>query len=229
MAIVLHHSAAKGGAKIILLGIANHTGEHGAWPSVETLSKYANVDVRSVHRYLSALEDSGELVIHSHGGVMAGRGKTNLYEIVLGCPPDCDGTFNHRQNNNMTNFANNMTNLVEQHDNVVIQTIKNRKEPNTLRGTRLDENNFVVTEEMREWANTRFPDVNVDIATESFIDYWTSKATGATKTDWVKTWRNWIRRERPTRQTSNQPKMTNLQRNLDLVRRMATNEREIEQ
>ena len=38
MSLVLHHSVAQPTHKLILLGIANHQGDGGAWPSIETLS-----------------------------------------------------------------------------------------------------------------------------------------------------------------------------------------------
>ena len=53
---------------------------------------------------------------------------------------------------------------------------------------------FIVTIPMREWAAEKTPLVNVDRATEKFVDFWRAK-TGrdATKKDWPATWRNWLR------------------------------------
>jgi hypothetical protein len=48
---------------------------------------------------------------------------------------------------------------------------------------------FVLTAEMREWASKEFPDVDVELATACFKDH--EFRTG--KTDWIATWRNWIR------------------------------------
>ena len=61
MAIVLHHSPSSGTDKVILLGIANHDGDGGAWPSVATLAKYANIDKRGVQKVLARLEESGQI------------------------------------------------------------------------------------------------------------------------------------------------------------------------
>lgn len=49
---------------------------------------------------------------------------------------------------------------------------------------------FSITPEMREWARTKTPNVNIDLETEAFLDH--TFAHG--KTDWVGTWRNWMRR-----------------------------------
>lgn len=99
MAIVLHHSPAKGTDKVILLGIANHDGDGGSWPSVKTLAKYANIDERGVNKALARLEASGQITRHiQQGGTLATRAgqRTNMYVINLACPPDCDRTAAHR-------------------------------------------------------------------------------------------------------------------------------------
>src|SRR4051812_43742081 len=99
MAIVLHHSQQTGTRKLLLVGIANHDGDGGAWPTIETLAKYANTDERNVRRRLTEIVADGELAIHYNAG---GSLKTplherpNLYEILVACPPNCDGSRNHR-------------------------------------------------------------------------------------------------------------------------------------
>jgi hypothetical protein len=99
MAIVLNHSAATGTAKIVLLGIANHEGDGGSWPSVPTLARYANADDRTVQRAIDKLIKSGELSRQVHqGGDRRTRGGrfTNLYRVLVVCPDNCDRTPNHR-------------------------------------------------------------------------------------------------------------------------------------
>jgi len=52
---------------------------------------------------------------------------------------------------------------------------------------------FAVTPEMRQYAATKTPDVNIDLATEKFINHWTSASgSNASKRDWAATWRNWM-------------------------------------
>lgn len=97
MTLVLHHSQASGAAQMILMGIANHQGDGGAWPSIATLAKYGKVSERRVQQVIRELEESGELHIDTMGGVDTGTGATNRYFVTLSCPPDCDGTTNHRQ------------------------------------------------------------------------------------------------------------------------------------
>lgn len=85
MSLVLNHSKARGTDKVVLLGIANHDGDGGAWPSLATLARYANVDERSVRRSIANLVALGELAVEYNGG---GTGTTrsdrrpNLYRIL---------------------------------------------------------------------------------------------------------------------------------------------------
>lgn len=99
MTLALHHSRAKGTAKVVLLGIANHVGDGGAWPSVSTLAQYANVDVRRAREALATLERLGEIRRDIQaGGTPQTRDhqRPNLYHFLLTCPPDCDRSANHR-------------------------------------------------------------------------------------------------------------------------------------
>lgn len=103
--LVLHHSPAKGTDKLVLLGIANHAGDGGAWPAVETLARYANVHERNVQRSIDRLIATGQLVRHlQRGGTLDSHAsdwlRPNRYDVVVTCPPSCDGTANHRPRRN---------------------------------------------------------------------------------------------------------------------------------
>lgn len=99
MALVLHHSRAKGTSKLVLLGIANHSGDGGAWPTVATLAHYAGTGERQVQKVLRELVGLGELAVYVQQGGLAGMhpaARPNRYEVLVVCPPGCDGTSNHR-------------------------------------------------------------------------------------------------------------------------------------
>lgn len=113
LAIVLNHSRAKGTAKVVALGIANHDGDRGSFPSHGTLAVYANVAVSNVKTAIEQLEghtpdckpacklhlDEPEIVVESRAGGYADtplHERTNRYRIVLTCPPNCDRTTAHR-------------------------------------------------------------------------------------------------------------------------------------
>lgn len=65
-----------------------------------------------------------------------------------------------------------------------------------MKGTRLSED-FILPEDWKAWAIEERPDLNISEIFEEFKDYWISKTgQGATKLNWLATWRNWIRRTR---------------------------------
>lgn len=99
MAMVLHHSKAGGSEKLVLLGIANHDGDGGAWPSVATLARYANVEPRAVKKLITKLVERGEITKEMQGGgtrAMPDYTRPNLYHIKVVCPPECDRSAQHR-------------------------------------------------------------------------------------------------------------------------------------
>jgi len=90
LAVVLHHSRSTGTAKLILVGIANHQGDGGAWPAVGTLAKYANCSPRNVQMHLEKLVNLGEVRIERR------TGSSNRYQVLVSCPAWCDKTPQHR-------------------------------------------------------------------------------------------------------------------------------------
>jgi hypothetical protein len=94
--VVLHHSKTEGTAKLVLWGIANHHSDAGAWPSIATLAKYAQVSERRVQQIIRDLARIGEIAIQEQGGLGQQQYKTNRYHILIQCPADCDGSLNHK-------------------------------------------------------------------------------------------------------------------------------------
>lgn len=134
LSMVLNHSQAKGAAKIVLLGIANHLGpdaHEGAWPSQERLASYANITDRAVRKSVKTLVDLGELRVEVADGVSRNQYKPNRYWIQVSCPPDCDGSMWHRR----VELSNTQGGTFEQPgrnfltDRVEPQFLLNSKEP----------------------------------------------------------------------------------------------------
>lgn len=73
------------------------------------------------------------------------------------------------------------------------------------RGTRIADP-FIVTTDMRRWAATSAPAVDVDRSTEKFVNHWRA-ATGrnATALDWVAKWRNWLMNDADRNQSKPTP------------------------
>ena len=83
MSLVLNHSKATGRAKLVLLGIANHQGDQGAWPSIATLARYANASERSVKRDIQDLVELGELRVQVNAAPVDAQYKPNLYWVTI--------------------------------------------------------------------------------------------------------------------------------------------------
>lgn len=80
----LHQQLESQRAKLILIGICNHDGDGGSWPSIATLARYAACSPRTVKRLLKELEDDGWITIHrNEGGTRNTRAdkRTNLYVV----------------------------------------------------------------------------------------------------------------------------------------------------
>jgi hypothetical protein len=90
MTTVLYHAEVSGNEKIVLLGIANHEGDGGAYPAVDTLARYANIDRRATQRILRKLEDAALLSSARRTGA------STVYRVLVQCPENCDRTTNHR-------------------------------------------------------------------------------------------------------------------------------------
>lgn len=64
----------------------------------------------------------------------------------------------------------------------------------TPRGTRVPDP-FVVTEEMRTWAETECPNVDWTLESKKFKDHWIAQpGAKGVKLNWNAVWRNWMRR-----------------------------------
>lgn len=83
MAAVWRHSAATNRARLVLLAIADHQGEIGAWPSIGTLARMVNASERSVQRDLRELEELGELIIEPQQAPTRGKYRANRYWVNL--------------------------------------------------------------------------------------------------------------------------------------------------
>lgn len=72
--------------KLILIGIANHDGDGGSWPGMDTLADYAEVTRRQAQKLLRQLVDLGLVSVEENaGGTARTRGdrRPNLYRLHL--------------------------------------------------------------------------------------------------------------------------------------------------
>lgn len=83
MNAVWRESQADGRARLVLLAIADHQGEIGAWPSIATLARMVNSSERSVQRDIQYLQKIGELRVETQSAPTGGQYKSNLYWVTL--------------------------------------------------------------------------------------------------------------------------------------------------
>ena len=178
VSLVLNESKATGRAKLVLLGIANHLGDQGAWPSIATLARYANASERSIKRDLQELIALGELEVQIQNAPMNSQYKTNLYWITI------EAGVSDWVSRGVSSGKSGRT-------PADTQTItNNRKQPKRI-ATRIS-NDYEPTKDLLDWQSNNFPDVNVQLETEKFKDFFLSSPKGV-KLDWDAAWRNWIR------------------------------------
>lgn len=200
LTVVLHHSKAKASAKVVLLGIANHyhpDDERGAWPSQETLARYANISDRAVRKCIDELEKLGEIRVDTHGGVSSSRNKPNRYWITLTCPDDCDRSMAHRRTELLVT-----TGTIEHDDR---NFLTSRPEPEfrrtlseteeepilTIKKSRQVPHDWVPTPSVADDLKKKFPSLSILLEVEAFRDH--HRAKGTTFKDFDLAFRNWCR------------------------------------
>ena len=83
MNAVWRESKSDGRARLVLLAIADHQGEIGAWPSIKRLAMMVNSSERSVQRDIQHLQKIGELRVEFQNAPTAGQYKSNRYFVTL--------------------------------------------------------------------------------------------------------------------------------------------------
>lgn len=81
---------------------------------------------------------------------------------------------------------------------------------------------FSISPEMRSWAATETPLVDIDAKLPEFIDYWTG--TGKVMKDWVATWRNGMRKQQGFAERDRAPRTNRDDENMAVVARLAAQE-----
>jgi len=203
LTVVLHHSKAKLSSKLVLIGIANHyhsDDDRGAWPSQETLARYANISDRGVRKAIDQLVAIGELRVETHGGPAKDNYKPNRYFITLECPEDCDKTMNHRPKQpEQSDIAtgtfeqSNRNFLTEQPEPGFLRTvIEPVEKPLKNRGRQKPANadDYVPTDEFLERCRTEYAGLNLEVELQKFRNHHMAK--GNTFKDYDRAFMNWL-------------------------------------
>jgi hypothetical protein len=106
-------------------------------------------------------------------------------ESHLPAPPDAPSTEDPPTTQGAFSEDSVSTHPEEKRREVKLSEVK----PRAMRAASLPDD-FAVTPQMRLWARNRAPDINLELHTERFENYW--HGNGQRKVDWEATWRNWM-------------------------------------
>ena len=205
MQAVWQHSQSVGRARLVLLAIADHQGEIGAWPSISTLAGMVNASERSIQRDIQELVALGELQVEVQNAPTNRQYKSNLYWVTLpGVTGGASGVT--ELTSGVTDFASGVTESASGVTAGGVLTITKPLLKPLLNSSRLPddwqpkENDILLMKE-------HFPSIDLKLETHAFRDYWSAVAGArGKKADWDATWRNWIRnsykRNRPNNDLS---------------------------
>jgi len=196
MNAVWKSSKATGRTKLVLLAIADHQGEQGAWPSLGTLAKMAGASERSVQRDIETLEQLGELSVTRYGSPTKGRNKTNLYFVTLD-----DVTDSRIVSDDMTNQADDVTNRADDMTPVVVQTLN--RDITRNKETRLAED-WYPSQKLLDMFKTKWPLLNADTQIENFKLWYLEK--GTTHKNWDMAFQRWMNTNQEQAEKRNQHK-----------------------
>jgi hypothetical protein len=193
MTAVWRHSKSQGRARLVLLAIADHQGEIGAWPSIATLAEMVNASERSVQRDIKELVELGELHVEVQSAPSRGQYKSNLYWVMLPGVTESDSGVTEFD----AGVTESQSGVTDSSSGVTAVGVLTLKEPllKPLRepSTRLPEN---WQPRERDWheMSEHFPSLDLKLETHAFRDYWVAiPGSRGKKSDWDATWRNWIR------------------------------------
>lgn len=190
LTVVLNHSQARGTEKLVLIGIANHYGEQGAWPSVKTLASYSNMSERRVQQAIKALQSSGELKVDRGQGGGIGRYKTNLYSLNVKCPQDCSGFPQHSQAKYVSPDPKGVQPVSPQGEAHFAPGVKHNV-PEPVKET--SNNLYEPSEDFQKELLLKFPGLDIRRNADAFNDW--MKANGKKYKDYDAAFRNWVRKD----------------------------------
>ncbi len=196
MNAVWKSSQSTGRTKLVLLAIADHQGEQGAWPSLGTLAKMAGASERSVQRDIEELEKLGELQVTRYGSPTKGRNKTNLYFVTLD-----DVTNSRIVSDDVTNRADDMTKSADDVTPVVVQTLNRNINKNVETELPSD---WYPSEKLLDMFKTKWPSLNAERETENFRLWYLEK--GTRHKNWDMTFQRWMNQNQQKAEDRNQPK-----------------------
>nr|WP_235673159.1 helix-turn-helix domain-containing protein [Aeromonas veronii] len=211
--------------KLVLIKLADNASDTGeCWPSYQHIADQCEISRRSVINHIDALCDARLLTKESRVGPQGKR--SNVYVLTLDgagvAHPEVQEIHQGGAGVALGGGAGAAHRISHSLDPVIDPKIPpispqgERVAESSVprRGTRLP-NDWFLPAEWGRWASqeTGWPRERILLEAATFADYWQSlPGAKATKLDWEKTWRNWVRRAASSFRTSAQRKpLANLQ------------------
>ncbi len=214
----LRQRAGGSAEKLVLIALADLVRRPAmkAYASAPTIANTTELNQKTVRRVLQRLQDRGLIrrldervglggapvfVLSLEAGSLPKNGWTPGHEVS----PNLGGLPEGSQNRSLPKLGPKSGHCVPEVSpnlgtNPVEPVEPVKRERASKSRTRKCPEDFFVTEAMRVWAAQNAPGVDVDRATASFRD-WEFKSS---KSDWLATWRIWLRKEKPGAQSGRQ-------------------------
>lgn len=187
---VAQHSKSKGSNRLVLLMIANHAHSDGtgAWPSYQTLANECHMSKRQIMRIIDQLERSGELAVHRGARPNSGH----MYSLPLMLSGDILSPPSDILSPPVVTFSH-LGGDIAMSPKESIETSLNLSKKEDAPQPKLTclPPDFEVTDDMRFWAAKKYPLLDLEEATQEWLDYAKSKRVRAA--DWEAAWRNGMR------------------------------------
>lgn len=211
--------------KLVLIKLADNASDTGeCWPSHQHIADQCEISRRSVISHIDALCAAGLLNKEARRGPNGKR--SNVYMLTLDgespAHPDvqemhiaCAGVAQTHSAGAAHRISHSLDPVIDPKIPPISPQGEHAAESSApRRGTRLP-NDWFLPADWGRWASqeTGWPRERILLEAATFADYWQSlPGAKATKLDWEKTWRNWVRRAASSFRTAAQRKpLANLQ------------------
>lgn len=201
-------AAIPSGRKLVLLSLCDHANGQGeCYPSVEAIARKCGMGQRTVQQHISELESAGILERRFR------RGRSTLYKLDLRkfcIPAEFAGPQDAAANYANTAALPPQLSHFAPADPAPISIIEPPLKPSSnqqlMHGTRLP-TTWAMPKSWEEWALQEQPTwtaAHARSVADKFRDHWTAlPGQRGVKADWLATWRNWCRNEKPIAQNIN--------------------------
>lgn len=179
------------------------------FPSLKTIASECNLDYSYASVMRSELVKTGWISLDEKGHI----------ELLMGFGKSKDESLENPKevlenpNDPLENPKRYIKDINHQSNHQRNHRERRANPSSTKKGTRIPAD-FTISEAMMEWAEAKAMDLDIELETEKFINYWQS-ASGqkGVKLDWVATWRNWMLNAKEYRKNgANQNKRTSTNR-----------------